>query len=362
VIAKKKPAPSKQGSHLLKWSMPREVTCKVCGVKTTVKGANAYLLCAKHRQEHRARVKADSRREREKKQKDDQRNRALRDMRKAGGAAIGAGPDPAVRAPPPFVRRGQGDGANAPVSPAQGESGSFAQAVRLITSAEQRREGWRHGFIGNTGTGKTTATRALIDIQNRGFGAGGVPTEILTLIHDDAKLDPQYAPRAGTDALHWVAESFDNVPETAHTITLRGDAFRGTTVEVEQVAGLALTIARASREPVRLVIDELDRACTRGGRELDSPSLRVALTQGRALGVSVLWSTQTPQRAPIEVIDQSSTIGIFQLGPRALNYLDERLCFDAELLAVVPGLAVGQFVIYEQGRPWNRIIYRTPGP
>ena len=62
------------------------------------------------------------------------------------------------------------------------------------------------------------------------------------------------------------------------------------------------------------------------------------------------------------MIDQCSTIAIGQLGPRGLMHLDERLFFDRELLKVVPTLAQGEFVIYEQGKLWNRTIYITPPP
>jgi hypothetical protein len=334
-------------AHLAKLAemrKPRPAVCTICGKAIMIR-TNGRKLCLKHKDE-------DDRRKRNKREKNVEARSVLHSVPKTDRDPIVEGPGPALRLPPPLVRRGESDETNETVETRQDRStsdrprtrtGGFEDAIRLITVSESRREGWRHGFIGNTGTGKTTATRAFID-AHRAF----------TLIHDDAKLDAQYP---GT-----VVRKFEDAPEDANTITLRGDAFAGTVVEVEDVAELGISIARATREPVRLVVDELDRACTRGGRELASPSLRVAFTQGRALGVSVLWSTQTPQRAPIEVVDQSSTIGIFQLGPRALNYLDERLCFDAELLAVVPTLNVGEFVIYEQGRPWNRITYRAPGP
>jgi hypothetical protein len=219
--------------------------------------------------------------------------------------------------------------------------GDFSDAAAIICASAARGEGYRHGFIGNTGSGKTTAMKALLGSSSAAF----------TLIHDDAKRDAQYA---GS-----VCDSFAAAPEDATTVIFRGDPFRGTVVEVEDVAALAVYLARA-RIPIRLVVDELDRACSIGAKTLSAASLRIALTQGRALGLSVLWSTQTPQRAPIEVIDQSSTIGICQLGPRALNYLDERLCFDADLLAIVPQLQTFEFVLYEQGRPWNRTIYTAP--
>jgi hypothetical protein len=221
--------------------------------------------------------------------------------------------------------------------------GSFDDCIALVTESEKRGEGFRHGWIGNTGSGKTTALREFLKRTS----------DRLVLVHDDTKLDAQYP---GS-----IVRRFEDAPDEATEIVFRGDVFTGAVVDPEYVAEIAIAIARHTRQPLRVVIDELDRACTPGGKELNSPSTRVILTQGRALGVSFLWSTQTPQRMPREVIDQSSTIAIMQLGPRALNYLDERLCFDTELLRVVPDLPVGDFVIYEQGKRWNGVVYKTPG-
>jgi hypothetical protein len=220
----------------------------------------------------------------------------------------------------------------------QATRASFQDAAELIAGAVSPGEGFRHGWIGNTGTGKTTCIRRFL--ERRGP---------LQLIHDDTKLKPQYAGAVVAD--------FQQAPDDADAVLFRGDPFKGTTVDPDYVCNLALQIARATRQPVQVVIDELDRACSPGGKELASERLREILTQGRALAVSVVWSTQTPQRAPREVIDQSSTIALCQLGPRALLYLDERLMFDRALLDVVPGLEVGQFAIYQQGRPWNGTIY-----
>ncbi len=176
----------------------------------------------------------------------------------------------------------------------------------------------------------------------------------MTLIHDDKERDTQY-PGA-------VASSFEAAPGDAEIVILRGDIFAGESfVEVETVADVALQIAM-SGTPVRVVVDELDRAITPGGKVLQGTFLRDCLTKGRSLELSVISSTQAPQRCPIEVIDQATTVALGQLGPRALKYLDDRLAFDAELLSVVEDLQPLEFVLYQQGRPWNRCIYRTPLP
>lgn len=226
-------------------------------------------------------------------------------------------------------------------------SGTGAQAIALITELERTGNGWRCGLLGNTGTGKTTAARALL--RHR---AG----QQLTLIHDDSKAHPEYPGVPYVLKLH-------QAPAGAAVVGFRGDPYAGTRVDVDDVAGLAVELARA-RIPVRLVVDELNKAVSDGGKSLTAPQLSEAMTAGRTMGLSVVWGTQSPTRIPTVVLDQSSAIMLFQLGPRALNYLDERLGMDPEMLAVVPTLHAhphpdaGDFVLHRPGYPWDRTIYR----
>jgi hypothetical protein len=193
--------------------------------------------------------------------------------------------------------------------------------------------------------GKTYATRVIADLPG------------ITLVHDASKADPQYGSAitvATVADLHrYTLEELSR----AQSVSFRGDVFKAIVCEVEEVAALALQLAR-SRTPVRLVVDELDLATTPGGKELASESLRLCLTQGRCMRLDVLATTQAPVRAPREVIDQATSIGLFRVGPRALTYLDDRLYFDAEMLAAVPTLERGEFVLHRPSVPWNRTVYR----
>lgn len=220
------------------------------------------------------------------------------------------------------------------------------QALALICAPSRKGDGWRHGWLGDTGTGKTWASRKLVELGGQ-----------LVLVHDDSKAAPEYPQiryeRTPAELLARPAEETQDLSAVA----FRGDPYAGIVCEVDEVAGLALQFARA-RIPTRLCIDELERAVTDGGQKLTSANLRACFVQGRSMGLSVNWCTQTPQRVPIEVATQSSSIGIFRLGPRALNYLDERLYFDADMLAVVPNLQVGDFVLHRPGFPWDRTVYR----
>lgn len=186
----------------------------------------------------------------------------------------------------------------------------------------------------------------------------------LVFIHDDAKAETEYPPRGTGDAEIPYYPSTQAVLELPvdqvhdqRIVGFRGDAYAGQRCEVEDVAALAMSLARA-RIPVRLVIDETDRAMSDAGRKLEAPSLRECFTVGRTMKLSVIWSTQTPQRAPEVALNQSSSIGLFRLEAPALNYLDGQLGFDREMLAVVRQLPEGDFVLFRSGHPWDRTVYR----
>jgi hypothetical protein len=186
----------------------------------------------------------------------------------------------------------------------------------------------------------------------------------LVLIHDDSKAEREFPPDGSGDPAVPYYASIDAVmavpleqAQGQPIIGFRGDVYAGQVCEVEQVAALAMKLARA-HVPVRLVVDETERAMSEGGRKLEAPSLREAFVMGRTMGTSVIWSTQTPQRAPEVALNQSSTIGIFRLEAPALNYLDDRLNFNPEMLFRVPDLQEGEFVLHRSGHPWDRTVYR----
>lgn len=194
--------------------------------------------------------------------------------------------------------------------------------------------------------GKTVGSRELVKLP----GA-------LTLIHDDAKAQPEYSAIAryvaGPDEL--LATPLEQL-EQVSVVAFRGDVYAGQECTVDQVATLAVTLARAHL-PVRLVVDELDRAVSDGGRKLEAPALREAFVFGRAMGLSVICNVQQPQRMP-EIASQASSLGIFNLEAHAVRYISERFSVAPELLELVPTLAQGDFVIHRAGFPWDRTIYR----
>lgn len=331
---------------------PRTVECRDCGKKIKITGPRTLPLCPKHREAHKQKLRQDRNNARTKPKKKTSRKgptkkRNVRqvpdDVPNAPDVAPPVVPDPPIAAQTPVVEVEEKPVASES-APGRHKRGTFPEAVALLMLPHRSREGARVGILGNTGSGKTITLKTLLTYN---------PDQTLVLIHDDTKLDAQYA-----GAVCW---SFREAPDDSQTIVFRGDVFKGTKVEPEYVAMVAVHVAQTTREPVWLVLDEVKRACTKGSMKIVSESTIKVLTEGRMLGVSLFWSNQSPI-VPKEFIDQSSALVIHRMGPRALNYLDETLRFDRELLDVVPTLGTGEFVIYEEGRPWNGVIYTTPKP
>jgi len=230
----------------------------------------------------------------------------------------------------------------------RGKPGSLTIAIPSLISSLEKNEGYRIGILGESGAGKTSAIKHFL----------AIPFDGVTLIHDEKAGNPQF------DGYTVQYANIASVPDNVDTVVFRGDPYNRTTVEVNSVALLALKLARL-RIPVRLVIDELDRAVTDGGRALNSPAVRECITQGRAMKLCVLWSTQLPQRAPVEMLDNASAIVLGRCGPRAVNYLDQRCFFTDDETASIKGLkthyednrTVGELVVHRNGKPWDGRVY-----
>jgi hypothetical protein len=232
------------------------------------------------------------------------------------------------------------------------EAGSVARlrrgdgqaAIALITEPWQRGDGWRHLWLGDTGNGKTFAMRELVALSGH-----------LVFIHDDKSSTPEYPDHAAyfrhpSELPLLSAEQHAKLSAAA----FRGDVHAGVICEADHVALAALECAR-KRVPATLVIDEWRRVPSGKG---EAPNVDACVVTGRAMCLSVMAGAQIPQAVGGMMINSASSVGLFRLGPAGLNYLDERLYFDGDMLAVVPTLAVGDFVIHRPGHPWDRTVYR----
>lgn len=226
---------------------------------------------------------------------------------------------------------------------------SIQTAIEAILEPLKRGEGFRHGWLGDTRMGKTYANRMLIEhALKRGVA--------LSFVLDDKGPQCQYrgSTRANMDDLK--ARPL-NRSEDPCRIVFRGHVLRtGKVCSTDDIARVVLDDLRADR--VLVSIDELRRAATPAGREWRGPWVPRLFSEGGGLGMSIAWTTQSPQRIPLEAFDQSETLGIFRARGRAVHYLEEQLFLDSDMVKTLPSLKVGEWVLYRKSEPWDGNVYR----
>lgn len=231
------------------------------------------------------------------------------------------------------------------------------QAIAKILEPFKRGEAIRHGWLGDSGMGKTFANVRLIDLMLR----GRLVRMVITL--DDKT--PRGTPYIGAERAT-IADVIDDYPSDDRHIIVRGIAMNRQEeddVDPGAVAQFAWDIVRAKDIDVAVNIDELADATPGQGQAWKKSSMPIAraFRKGRGAGVSVLWTTQIPQSLPLEAFGLSSTMGIFRLDGREVDYLRRKNVLEAKVAEIVPSLGIGEFIIYAKGgEGWDGNIYQFP--
>lgn len=221
--------------------------------------------------------------------------------------------------------------------------------LELIFSPLRRGDGFRHGALGSPGAGKTVHAREVVA---RALELGLVD---LVLTHDTKGAEPEFQ---GTLAASIAEVATAELERTRHAV-LRGDARRDIECSAEAVAVHGKSLAQREGLRVLLNVSELDNCLSDGGRAWEAPAVRWFSAQGRQLGACLLWTAQQPKRTPDEVFDQSTSIAFFRLDVRSANYLSNTLLLDERMVAELPRLGVGQYVLRIPGFEWDGRTYRT---
>jgi hypothetical protein len=225
-------------------------------------------------------------------------------------------------------------------------------------------EGYRAICLGETGSGKTSLMRAIVysTLQRR--------YAEFALIHDTKGIFPEY-PRSvilpNVDA--FVARGFQKGDIPA--ISFRGDVRADVQVTAEDVAGFARLLLKQGKEvngqwqprPIVTVIEELSEASSAGRKHVNAPSVLWLAEQGRKVGGSLLGTTQSPRRVPLDLMGQASSIAFFRLTGADANYLGERLELNPAMVDVLrgagnEGLPNFKFVLAIKGKPWDGLIHQ----
>jgi hypothetical protein len=230
--------------------------------------------------------------------------------------------------------------------------------VEIVESAS-RGDGWRHGWLGDSGMGKTWANIRLVEYALQHKAA-----DLVLTLDDKSNHYAQYKGTFRIDPADLRARK-PGPGERSDHIVFRGVAEsrnfnRG--CSAEDVASLAQQIAGCTKGLILVNIDELADA-TNGGqawrREEGESKIAQIFRKGRGVGLSIAWTTQVPQSIPREAFALSDTIGIFRLAGREVEYLQSKRVITTELGEVIPSLQRGEWVLYNKNQgEWDGRVYK----
>ena len=243
----------------------------------------------------------------------------------------------------------------APVSFTPGD-----EALRELLSPLSYGEAPQIGIVGDTGAGKTTILRALVEMYLR-LCTGWA------LVIDDKELRARYAGQERKDLEDLRLHPVDT--QGPRVVVFRGDPRAGIAAKPEEVAELAWR--RAARGLQTLILhDELvagreDLVKNRNWRKGVTYVPR-SFTKGRAVGVADAWAAQSPSEVPIDPWEQSNGIISLKLDGLGLEKLRERNYLRGGADVVIPRLHAmevpppqrGDFVVLRRGQDWNGKIYK----
>lgn len=224
-------------------------------------------------------------------------------------------------------------------------------------------EGFRFICLGETGSGKTSLMRAVVySAIQRGFAE-------FALIHDTKGIFPEY-PRSVIlpNVESFIARGFQRGDIPA--VSFRGDVRNDIECSAEDVASFAKMLLKQgimrgdkwSPRPIVTVIEELAEAAMAGRKHFNAPSVVWLLEQGRKVGGSIVGTTQSPRKVPLDMLGQASSYAMFRLTGADANFLGDRLELDPAMIAAVrgpnnEGLPNFKFVIAIKGKPWDHEIH-----
>jgi len=250
----------------------------------------------------------------------------------------------------------------------------FGKITELLRT---KRFGFRHLWLGDSGMGKTEANKLLIDFCRAPRGKSKKSLIDVTLhIDDKNKWEQQYegTPRINPEHYrhHPASGSYEfpcpggrKLPEDKTNINFRGIAYTDPSggesphenVAHESVAEMAWDLVRKAPIQVLTNIDELADA-TNGHQTWSGELLPQMYRKGRAVGLSVVATTQLPQLLPREAFGLSDTIGIFRMSAREAAYLKRYNVLTEDEIDEIAGLKIGEFRLFRKSHPPDRTIYK----
>ena len=210
------------------------------------------------------------------------------------------------------------------------------------------------GLIGDRGTGKSTAMRAICrEYLRRSVGM---------VLACDKGNKSGFEGQRRRDVDDLVAHPMESEPRA---VVFVGDPYSGVDPDPERVAKLAWVLS-ARHVPSLLALDEVKWAARGGWWKKGVVWVPQTCSEGRKHGVGILWASQSPQDAPREAFEEAGILVCYRLAGRGLDRLEERgylTGLDPAVVAQLPGdfsppAERGRCVLLRRGQPWDRKFYR----
>lgn len=218
-------------------------------------------------------------------------------------------------------------------------------------------EGYRFVCLGETGSGKSSLMRAVVYATLLRHYAQ------FALVHDTKGVLAEYPQSLIVSNVAMFIRRGGFRSGDSAVVSFRGEPQRDIDVPAQEVAEFSLQLARRGMVPHVTVIEELAEAATQGRKHVKAPAVLKLAEQGRKMGVSLVGTTQSPRKIPLDLLGQASSIAFFRLTGADANYLSERLDLDSQMISAVrgpngEGLTNHNFVLYIKGQPWDKEIHR----
>ena len=231
---------------------------------------------------------------------------------------------------------------------------SSAAALRLcLEDAIQDREGTGVGTVGSPRYGKTYFLRRV----HAAMLARGVAD--LVVIHDAKAAEPQFEGMVVKSLADFVSRAGAQGGVWPPTVVFHhANLLERPTVQ--EAASVAVAACEVGHKPCGCA-DEVVKA-TNGRQDWLKPDegpcfYPLIIREGGAQRISHTWGTQVPQQLPTECKVLTRTVAIFHCEGLAADAASEHFRLGSDGTDVLYRLERGQFVLFCQGRDWDRTIY-----
>lgn len=257
------------------------------------------------------------------------------------------------------ARGSRGSAARSPAAVTDSKAlrrGTWADAMGImLAEALADKEGTSIGAVGAPRYGKTTLMQGLVETVM----ACGLAERVL--VHDVKRAGkPQYegAPCAGIADYIARGEGLERQP----VVVWNGPDWVNQPT-LNDVCEVAMAL-HSEGHGVLVVADEIYGA-TDGYQHFQEQEIEGRLTalfprflrEGGSQRISTAWTTQIPQELPTACKVLTRCVAQFHLESLAADAATEKFRLDADGPRVLRTLARGEFVLFCQGREWDRTIY-----